>query len=209
MKVKKFIIVFGILGFFSLILLGLNYLYSILTSGVGGVANVMLGMCFLMLYVTIILFMVGFIFKLIKELRYNIDPFKVFKKQEKVSNNEIIINMVKKIDTHQYIIPVKDGVVLVNGNGINVIMIFNGEGTLSNKNNIWTFNNKPIDLFKTMGDNNYLIRYYRVNYDVTGIDILNMSELLFKLEKELIMPKYTNEQIDELYEKVKYGYNQN
>jgi len=209
MKVKKFIIVFGILGFFSLILLGLNYLYSILTSGVGGVANVMLGMCFLMLYVTIIFFMVGFIFKLIKELRYNIDPFKVFKKQEKVSNNEIIINMVKKIDTHQYIIPVKDGVVLVNGNGINVIMIFNGEGTLSNKNNIWTFNNKPIDLFKTMGDNNYLIRYYRVNYDVTGIDILNMSELLFKLEKELIMPKYTNEQIDELYEKVKYGYNQN
>ena len=72
MKVKKFIIVFGILGFFSLILLGLNYLYSILTSGVGGVANVMLGMCFLMLYVTIIFFMVGFIFKLIKELRYNI-----------------------------------------------------------------------------------------------------------------------------------------
>ena len=119
--------------------------------------------------------------------------FKQFEKKEPLENNEIIITTLKKIPEKKYIIPIKDGAVAINRGGIHVVKLFQASGNLKYDKN-WYFNNLKIDNpFDYKGDYYYLIRNVGTNYEVYNINVVTLSELLFKVQNSLIVPKYTYE----------------
>lgn len=155
-------------------------------------------------------FTTGIFVKILKESESGKNPFDVFKKRQNSDDVEIIISNLQKIDSYKHIMSIANGIILIDGSGINVIKMIKGRGKLSNKNNIWTFNNKKINNpFDIKADNYYLIRDLELIYELDGVEVVNLSELIFRIENKLIKPKYNNEEIDELKKQVQYGYNQN
>lgn len=154
-------------------------------------------------------FIVGIIHNIFTDIYDKKNPFKQFEKKELPKNNEIIITTLKKIKSKQYILPIKNGVIAVNGSGVHVIKLFQASGHLKYDKK-WYFDSREINNpFDYKGDYYYLIRNIGTTYELNGINVVNLTELLFKIENSLIIPKYTDEQIDIILKEVQYGYNKN
>ena len=160
---------------------------------------------FFVWFVFVCFFVFGLFHNILSDIYDKKKPFKQFEKKEPLENNEIIITTLKKIPEKQYIIPIKDGAVAINRGGIHVVKLFQASGNLKYDKN-WYFNNLKIDNpFDYKGDYYYLIRNVNTNYEVYNINVVTLSELLFKVQNSLIVPKYTYEEVDELYKEVTYG----
>lgn len=188
---------------FSIVYLILLIIISTFTTNIG--------MLLTLGAITLILcyFIVGLIYNIFNDIYDNKKPFKQFEKRELPKNNEIIITTLKKIKSKQYIVPIKNGVIAINGSGIHVIKLFQASGNLK-YDGTWYFDSRKINSpFDYKGNYYYLIKNIGTTYEVKDVFVVNLTELLFKIQNSLIIPKYTDEQIDELLKEVQYGYNKN
>lgn len=156
----------------------------------------------LLLFIFYFILVIGTIYKFIKERLEGYDSLKIFDKREEIENNEVIINTLKKMDEYQKIIPIKDGVILINKSGIHIIKMFKEQGILTH-NEEFKINDKIVDnIFEIEADYYYLIRNIDTIYKLDNINIVNLSQLVLKIKKTLNNPKYDKKQIDELSIKV-------
>ena len=156
----------------------------------------------LLLFIFYLILVIGTIYKFIKERLEGYDSLKIFDKREEIESNEVIINTLKKMDEYQKIIPIKDGVILINRSGIHIIKLFKEQGILSHDKE-FKINDKIVDnIFEIEADYYYLIRNIDTVYKLNDINIVNLSQLVLKIKKTLNNPKYDKKQIDELSIKV-------
>lgn len=156
----------------------------------------------LLLFIFYFILVIGTIYKFIKERLEGYDSLKIFDKREEIESNEVIINTLKKMDEYQKIIPIKDGVILINRSGIHIIKLFKEQGILSHDKE-FKINDKIVDnIFEIEADYYYLIRNIDTVYKLNDINIVNLSQLVLKIKKTLNNPKYDKKQIDELSIKV-------
>lgn len=156
----------------------------------------------LLLFIFYFILVIGTIYKFVKERLEGYDSLKIFDKREEIESNEVIINTLKKMDEYQKIIPIKDGVILINRSGIHIIKLFKEQGILSHDKE-FKINDKIADnIFEIEADYYYLIRNIDTVYKLNDINIVNLSQLVLKIKKTLNNPKYDKKQIDELSIKV-------
>lgn len=156
----------------------------------------------LLLFIFYFILVIGTIYKFVKERLEGYDSLKIFDKREEIESNEVIINTLKKMDEYQKIIPIKDGVILINRSGIHIIKLFKEQGILSHDKE-FKINDKIVDnIFEIEADYYYLIRNIDTVYKLNDINIVNLSQLVLKIKKTLNNPKYDKKQIDELSIKV-------
>lgn len=156
----------------------------------------------LLLFIFYFILVIGTIYKFVKERLEGYDSLKIFDKREEIESNEVIINTLKKMDEYQKIIPIKDGVILINRSGIHIIKLFKEQGILSHDKE-FKINDKIVDnIFEIEADYYYLIRNIDTVYNLNDINIVNLSQLVLKIKKTLNNPKYDKKQIDELSIKV-------